>query len=652
MGSSSYDSVRSLSVLRSKIGVALLFFLILPAWAQCAPNMTPVHLRIAGHEVTSGSPSVTDGKEVYIPLEALLAAGALGRMDIQGDAAIVTRLTDWKRTAITVTRVNGKPMLPLSDVAKFLDSDVEWAANTDKDGKAIDDTRSDTVYLLAHITDVRVVNGAVRVTTSFPVPFQVRNLTVEAPVRGYVDCVGANVTKDFVPASLPRSMRGYSLHAGRFTTETARVVIVGMKLKETDATSNANQMIFAKLGAAGMQMADARTVPDRRPTSTGQDIPNDPGARISDNATSPQSKAPVRPSPLPSRYKPAHPSFVKPIPGKHIFGVYSISLAPKGKQRARLEIATGGPINPFVHYLKDGRHVEIDLPYTRLQLEDAGNCDQTFKNPLLKGLHAEQAQQDPPMIRITLETSRVLEWKVDTQSEKLSLDLELPPTTGTLAGKLIVVDPGHGGTSSGATGGGCMEKNITLAISLKLRDALQAAGAHVIMTRERDVNVDLNARPLMANSLNADLFVSIHNDSSPIPNSASGTSTWYHMGDQTSRALAICVQQAVSAVTGLPSRGALSDGIMYQHGFAVLRLSKMPAILVEVAYINNAHDRASLVDEDFQERVAQAIVRGVRNYIEGNPQTAQNTPGDADISATDNPLTGDRDTPTADGDGE
>ncbi|HLV80333.1 MAG TPA: N-acetylmuramoyl-L-alanine amidase [Chthonomonadaceae bacterium] len=640
MRCSSYDSVRSLSVLRSKSAAALLFLLTMPAPALCAPNMTPVHLRVAGREVTGSTPSVTDGKEVFVPLEALLPAGAIGRLSVQGDSAIVTRLTDWKRGTIPITRVEGRPLLPLSEVARFLEADVEWSANTDKDGKAVDDTRGDTVYLLARIKDVRVANGAVRVTTSFPVPFQVRNLTVEGPVRGYVDCVGAEVPRDFAPASLPRAMRGMSIHAGRFTTETARVVIVGIKLKEADATTNANQMIFAHLGAANLQMADARTMPDREPAPLGQDIPNDPGARVSSSNGGSQTAPPAHNPPV----RPAH-RWTKPSRGsKRIIGVYSLSLTPVSKSRARLDIATGGPINPFIHYLKDGRHIEIDLPYTQLQLEDADTGDQNFRNPLLKGLHAEQAQQDPPMTRITLETSRVLDWNVTAQGEKLSLDLGVPSHAyGALAGKLIVVDPGHGGASSGATGGSAMEKNITLAISLKLRDVLQAAGARVVMTRDRDATVDLYARPRLANSLNADLFVSIHNDSGPHANTASGTSTWYHMGDPSSRALAICVQQAVSAVTDLPSRGALSDGIMYQHGFAVLRLSKMPAILVEVAYINNAHDRASLLDEDFQERVAQAIVRGIKNYIEGNPQTAENTPAEADTAAGDNPPAGDGD---------
>ena len=77
------------------------------------------------------------------------------------------------------------------------------------------------------------------------------------------------------------------------------------------------------------------------------------------------------------------------------------------------------------------------------------------------------------------------------------------------------------------------------------------------------------------------------------------------------------------AVTGIPSRGVLSDSIMYQSGFAVLRESKMPAVLCEVAYINNINDRRKLLDENFQRRVAQAVCDGLRRYVEGNP-VAQN----------------------------
>ena len=140
------------------------------------------------------------------------------------------------------------------------------------------------------------------------------------------------------------------------------------------------------------------------------------------------------------------------------------------------------------------------------------------------------------------------------------------------------------------------------------------------------MDVDLYARPRLANDIRADLFISIHNDSNGRVDSASGTSTYYHMSDSSSRALATCVQQAVSTITGLPSRGALSDGILYQSGLAVLRVSTMPAVLCEVAYINNSRDRRKLLDVDFQQKVALALCRGIRSYVEGSPLREKNVP--------------------------
>ena len=79
------------------------------------------------------------------------------------------------------------------------------------------------------------------------------------------------------------------------------------------------------------------------------------------------------------------------------------------------------------------------------------------------------------------------------------------------------------------------------------------------------------------------------------------------------------------SVTGLPSRGVLSDKVMYNSGFAVLRGSAMPAVLCEVAYINNQNDRRKLCDPLFQQRVAKAICDGLRTYVEGSPRRTSST---------------------------
>lgn len=187
---------------------------------------------------------------------------------------------------------------------------------------------------------------------------------------------------------------------------------------------------------------------------------------------------------------------------------------------------------------------------------------------------------------------------------------------GGLAEKIIVVDAGHGGKDPGANWGTLLEKDINLDIARHVGRLLAEEGATVVMTREDDTFIELNDRPGMANAGGAHLFISIHSNSNRVVNSTSGTFTYYHMQDPDSRALAECIQAEVVKVTGLPDHGARSDSEVYkQGGFAVLRHSRMPAILLEVAYINHEIDRAKLMDPEFRRRVAQGVVRGIEVYI-------------------------------------
>jgi N-acetylmuramoyl-L-alanine amidase len=233
----------------------------------------------------------------------------------------------------------------------------------------------------------------------------------------------------------------------------------------------------------------------------------------------------------------------------------------------------------------------------------------------------------PGNVLVQIDTSRIVGYTLNSQPDRLTLDLRIPRNaTGALSDKLVVVDAGHGGAATGAAGHGqngtVYEKTITLAIAMRLRTILEQAGARVVVTRDSDVDIPLYDRPKLANTIGADLFISIHNDSTPHNRPASGTTTYYHSTDPSSRALAVCVQDAVRAVTGLPSKGALSDTVLYASGLAVLRNSTMPAVLCEVAYINNSADRSKLVDPDFQQRVAQAMCDGLKNYVEGRPRPA------------------------------
>lgn len=184
-----------------------------------------------------------------------------------------------------------------------------------------------------------------------------------------------------------------------------------------------------------------------------------------------------------------------------------------------------------------------------------------------------------------------------------------------LANRLIVLDPGHGGSDPGAVGpaGGC-EKTCTLAMALALQVCLADAGANVMMTRCSDTDVgyandsaneELRARVDLANRAGADVFISLHANAAENPE-AHGTETWYYAAGQE---LAEKVAAAM-AMLGLTDRGAK------QGGFYVLKYTSMPAVLVETAFISNPQEEQLLFQPDFQTRVASAVAEGLAAWFQ------------------------------------
>ncbi|MEJ5250802.1 MAG: N-acetylmuramoyl-L-alanine amidase [Chthonomonadetes bacterium] len=293
-------------------------------------------------------------------------------------------------------------------------------------------------------------------------------------------------------------------------------------------------------------------------------------------------------------------------------------------EEARLQMQLSRRVPVRLRPLKEGYTTILEMP--QVKPGDGLPADWSVKHPLIEQV---QFSGDTKGARsaLVIRTTRAASLRVEYDKEKpiITLAVNRPRNAhGKLSEKHIVIDPGHGGTSKGAVGRGAdgivYEKDITLAIALMVRDLLVKEKATVTMTREDDSTVDLYDRPKLANEKGADFFISIHCDSTPKPNSASGTTTYFHASDPDGRALAQAIQKHVSAVTGLPNRGAQTDTAIYQSGFAVLRRSEMPAVLIEVAYINNDTDRAKLKDPKFQKKVAEAIVAGLKAYIEGEKE--------------------------------
>ena len=184
--------------------------------------------------------------------------------------------------------------------------------------------------------------------------------------------------------------------------------------------------------------------------------------------------------------------------------------------------------------------------------------------------------------------------------------------------KIITIDPGHGGSDSGAVGpNGYTEKEGTFAISQKVASILNQSGAKVVMTRDSDVDVygpnasarnELQARVDVGNNANSDIFVSIHCNAFVNP-AANGTQTFYYGSSYQGQRLAQSIQEKMIEANGLRDRGISSCN------FYVVKHSYMPAVLIETAFITNYDEEALLSDDEWQTTMAKAIAEGINEYF-------------------------------------
>ncbi|WP_201716430.1 N-acetylmuramoyl-L-alanine amidase CwlD [Rossellomorea arthrocnemi] len=192
-----------------------------------------------------------------------------------------------------------------------------------------------------------------------------------------------------------------------------------------------------------------------------------------------------------------------------------------------------------------------------------------------------------------------------------------------LSGKIIYIDPGHGGPDGGAGDEDALEKDIALNVSLMIRDYLQEQGALVILTREKDEDLadedtrgysrrkveDLKKRLSLINESQADMFLSIHLNS--IPSAKwSGAQTFYNPKYEENKALAKTIQAELTRNLENTTREAKGLQNVY-----ILKHAKKPGALVEIGFLSNPGERANLLKEDYQQKIAASVYQGVLNYL-------------------------------------
>lgn len=190
--------------------------------------------------------------------------------------------------------------------------------------------------------------------------------------------------------------------------------------------------------------------------------------------------------------------------------------------------------------------------------------------------------------------------------------IEIAVSGEAFGGKIIVIDPGHGGSDPGAVSiNGLQEKTVNLAVARILKALLEEAGAKVVMTRTGDQSVSNLQRVAIANQAGADLYISIHANAFSSSES-NGTETHYcplNSHSSASRYLAHQVQGELISALGLRDRGVKANS------YYILKNTEMPAALVEMAFITNPAEEEILKSAEMQFEAAQALFRGLASYL-------------------------------------
>ncbi|WP_138497903.1 N-acetylmuramoyl-L-alanine amidase [Nostoc sp. PA-18-2419] len=237
-------------------------------------------------------------------------------------------------------------------------------------------------------------------------------------------------------------------------------------------------------------------------------------------------------------------------------------------------------------------------------------------DPLIARL--DWQQETPERVKYTFNLKKTQQWgyKLKYDGTTLVLALRHPPEIGNtrrkpLANLKILLDPGHGGKESGASGPtGYLEKDVNLVVSKLLRDELVKRGATVVMTREDDKEVSLAQRQAIISQEEPAIAISIHHNSLPDDGDAEKTkgfaAFWYQ---PQAHSLAVFLQNYVVKNLGRPDYGVFWDNL------ALTRPAAAPSVLLELGFMSNPDEFEQVVNPEEQKKMANAIAQGITEWF-------------------------------------
>jgi len=304
----------------------------------------------------------------------------------------------------------------------------------------------------------------------------------------------------------------------------------------------------------------------------------------------------------------------------------------------------------------------FDLKNSKIKAEIKKNI--SVSNEMLKSVRA--SQYDAGTVRVVLDLEKIADFKIVTLEDpvRLVVDIYGQTTFPDSAKKRIVIDAGHGGHDPGAVGpNNLYEKDVVLDIALKLRDLLSAnKNFEIFLTRDKDVFIPLEQRTAIANSKNADLFVSVHANASP-RRAAKGIETYMLNWTNSEESLKVAAREnAISLkkmremnrkemdsldiiLSDLSRENKRDESIKLAHYiqknmvsdlhknyshivdlgvkqalFYVLFGANMPSVLVEVSFISNPLEEKLLSKDDYRGDLAKSISAGITKYMSKTPE--------------------------------
>lgn len=506
------------------------------------------------------------GSECYVPTSALRTMG-WSCTEQEGIASIKV---DGRQARLAMRKIGNDESVPLNQLLDAFGMDGSWEAGTNR------------FFVPALLKSVKYKGGQIAVDATLPVRVQVFNQS--NPDRTFVDLVGAKLTPD----------TDLGLEGRTLITPVRGAVRLSLDQPLIDpavpASFRPNRAFSLELGALTTARPPVRE--QREPAPTPR-LTLDPGMD--------EDPGEIGASPAAAQTAPAFGSVQ----------VGPLQLQDEGPAFTRLVLKTSRPLATAPRFRRpEPDTVELVFPAADLKLEDG----QAYG----KSIDGVSTRIEAGSAVLTLKLSRPMGIELTQTQNSVLIQLIKPNVgNGKLAGKVIVIDAGHGGEDSGARSpdGGVWEKNLTLAIAKITSDRLTSEGATVIMTRKTDVLIPLSERPQIANRNRADFFISIHINSASLASNARGTITFHHKGNSVSQLLGECLLSEIKKTSGLPGIGTWSDGRIYENGFAVLRGATMPAVLIECGFITNGADVKRMITDDFQWEISTAIVRGLKVYL-------------------------------------